>query len=197
MTGNNGYRQRVLAAFGRLVQGSVPFRRALDFGAGDGWVARQIVDLGWAREVCAVDVQLRKRTFHPVQAYDGLRLPFPDRSFDLVLSVDVLHHCPDPVKSLKDVLRVCRSTFLIKDHTYSSRWDFSVLSFLDELGNRRFGVPSRYRYQKGWSWSRTLEEEGFRQGALENPVHCGRFPFAWTDRLQYAARWERASNVDR
>lgn len=56
-----------------------------------------------------------------------------------------------------------RKVVLIKDHTYSSAAGRFTLSVLDELGNRRFGIPSPRNYQKRWSWFPCLEENGFRR----------------------------------
>jgi SAM-dependent methyltransferase len=39
-------------------------------------------------------------------SYDGRRLPFPDGSFDTVLSVQVLEHTPDPAALLAEMARV-------------------------------------------------------------------------------------------
>jgi SAM-dependent methyltransferase len=41
--------------------------------------------------------------------YDGLRLPFDDRAFDTVLSVQVLEHTPDPGLLLSEMSRVLRA----------------------------------------------------------------------------------------
>jgi SAM-dependent methyltransferase len=40
--------------------------------------------------------------------YDGRRLPFPDESFDTVMSVQVLEHTPDPAGLLVEMARVLR-----------------------------------------------------------------------------------------
>lgn len=40
--------------------------------------------------------------------YDGQRLPFPDASFDTVISVQVLEHTPDPAALVADMARVLR-----------------------------------------------------------------------------------------
>jgi ubiquinone/menaquinone biosynthesis C-methylase UbiE len=192
----NAYRRSIwpivaaaLAPHGRLDS-------ALDFGAGDGWFAAQFETSGLARRVTAVDVQVRERCFKPVEYYDGQRLPFADRSFDLVYAVDVLHHCPDPSTMLAEMLRCSRQWVLIKDHTYRNCFGWSALCVLDEIGNRRFGVPSRYQYQRGWDWLPAIEAAGYREQTLIYPARCHRGPLGYfTRRLNFVGLWRRASDA--
>ena len=58
--------------------------------------------------VAGVDVLVRGQTWIDVQASDGHRLPFADRSFDAVMFVDVLHHTQDPMELLAEAVRVAR-----------------------------------------------------------------------------------------
>jgi len=48
---------------------------------------------------------------------DGRRIPFPDRTFDLVVSNSLLHHLPDPTPVLDDIARVLkpRGSVFIRD----------------------------------------------------------------------------------
>ena len=70
----NAYRERVLRLVHRLIEPHLPVRRALDFGAGDGWFARRMFGDGSAAEVVAVDTMLRRNPHFPVELYDGARL---------------------------------------------------------------------------------------------------------------------------
>jgi SAM-dependent methyltransferase len=45
--------------------------------------------------------------------YDGRRLPFPDQSFDTVLSVQVLEHTPDPAALVMEMARVLHADGLL------------------------------------------------------------------------------------
>lgn len=175
-----------------ILASHAPFPAALDFGSGDGWFARQMLDEKLASEVVAVDVRRRRRAFVEPLVYDGERLPFPDRAFDLAYSIDVLHHCPDPRRSLRELLRCTGSCLLLKDHTYGGGAGWLALSIMDEIGNRRFGVPSRYRYQRDWEWNAVIEEAGFMLDRLVHPAAChvGLLGRA-TNHLQYLALWRR------
>ena len=169
------------------------YPRALDFGSGDGWFAQRVRTTGVASEVVAIDVLTRRRPFVAPLLYDGQRLPFPDRSFDLVYAVDVLHHCPEPIVGLREMLRVSRGDVVLKDHTFNNRAERVLLGLLDELGNRRFGVPSLYRYQRGWEWLPEFAAAGFRQVELQHPLVCDpRAPWRWwTPSVQFLGLWER------
>ncbi len=82
--------------------------RVLDVGAGESpWR-----DLMKGVEYVGADVDsagefgmLRNPDIH---YYDGIRLPFPDASFDHVLCVEVLEHVPEPAIFFVDLLRVMR-----------------------------------------------------------------------------------------
>lgn len=91
-------------------------REVLDFGCGSGYGSAEIATD--AIRVVGVDVspeaieqakagfqssQLEFRTIEPDQP-----LPFPDHSFDTVLSFQVLEHVNDPARYLSEVRRVLR-----------------------------------------------------------------------------------------
>jgi SAM-dependent methyltransferase len=82
-------------------------RRVLVFGAGRG---RREFDLrGPGREVVGVDVSpdvLANPQIDRGVVYDGRRLPFPDRYFDLCCTQSVIEHLPDPAATFVELARV-------------------------------------------------------------------------------------------
>lgn len=190
----NPYRQRVWQQLARMFEGIGRQDRVLDFGSGDGWFASQVVQQGWAQHLVALDVKRRERVLvEPLIYTPGAPIPFDDRSFDLVYSIDVLHHCADPFTQLQDIDRVARRFILLKDHTYETQLGRGILAVLDEVGNRRFGIPSLYQYQHRWAWRDHLQALGWRERALIHPSQChvgvlGRL----TNSLQYVALYERS-----
>lgn len=165
---------------------------ALDFGAGDGWFAMQFVNSGLARRVVAVDVLQRSHALVVPILFDGMRLPFADATFDLTFAIDVLHHCSSPERAIAEALRCTKTWFLCKDHTYNNGIEWATLCVLDELGNRRFGVPSPHRYQARWAWDRHFERHGFVRESLIHPVPCHRSILGrYTNHLQFVSLWRR------
>jgi SAM-dependent methyltransferase len=190
----DAYRHNVLERVREVLEGIAPLRTALDFGSGDGWFARRLMDEGLVEDVVGVDVRRRRRAHLEPILYDGSLLPFPDRSFDLVYAIDTVHHTPDPAASIREALRCCRSTFLLKDHTYRRPTTKLLISIIDELGNRRFGVPSIYKYQRGWEWLPVIEDAGFALEELRHPILCDTRPVlaGLTNGYQFIGRWRRA-----
>lgn len=186
------YRNNVLAIIERALNGLNGLTSALDFGAGDGWYAMSLVKSGRLGRIETVDVKLRAHVHIVPRLYDGTTLPYADASFDLAYAVDVLHHCPNPKSAIEEIMRVARRYILIKDHRCTSLVGRYTLAILDELGNRRFGIPSTYRYQQHWEWDAWLAEGGWRKVWLEYPATChkgllGRL----TNNLQYVAVYEK------
>ena len=100
------YLQLAQALVGQV---AVAGRRVLDLGAGTGVTGRAALAAG-ARGVVAADVavgMLRRcePPLHPIAA-DALRLPFRDRSFDVVLAAFCLGHLPSLAAGLCEARRV-------------------------------------------------------------------------------------------
>jgi SAM-dependent methyltransferase len=76
--------------------------RVLEIGGGSGFQASQLASLGC--DVVSLDVSgssPEHGRYHPVQLYDGVHIPFPNGSFDVVFSSNVLEH----VRALPQLLR--------------------------------------------------------------------------------------------
>lgn len=186
------YRQRILEKIRELIEPLGPLEGALDFGSGDGFFAVQLKDTHAVGSVTAVDVIERKSSLVIPILYNGERLPFPDNTFDLAYAIDVLHHCCDPPAALNDLIRCSRKYLLIKDHTYQGSIGKLILGLLDEIGNRRFGIPSPYLYQRGWAWVEQIESSGWRRLSLTYPMRCHTGMIgAATNGLQFVGLWEK------
>lgn len=110
----------------RFVLEHCPPGSALDVGCGTGALAARLADLGY--EMVGVDpsegmlrvLAERKSRVRGVRG-SGTSLEFPDDSFDLVLSVAVMHHiaAPDDVRrTLAEMVRVTKpgGRVLVWDH---------------------------------------------------------------------------------
>jgi SAM-dependent methyltransferase len=187
-----GYRTRVVDLIRQALLETLPIESALDVGAGDGWIARELQRGGQIERVQAVEVTRRDSLFVEPVLYDGRVLPFNDRSHDLVYAVDVVHHAEDPLYLLREMARVTSRWLLIKDHTSRNRLDRCELFVLDQLGNRRFGVQSPGHYQREFDWLALLEVAGFHRRALIHPARCHTGAVGMmTNRLQFLALLER------
>ena len=82
-------------------------RTLLELGAGTGQQARMLQSRGY--DVTAIDLPsshyYRERVF-PVTDYDGVAVPFADRSFDVVFSSNVLEHVVQLDRVLGELRRV-------------------------------------------------------------------------------------------
>jgi SAM-dependent methyltransferase len=101
---------------------SVPRGRVLDVGSGPGRLAARIARMAPALKVTGLDISdemiERARTVAVVSFVDSrvefrmgdvASLPFPDASFDAVVSTFSLHHWSDPAQGLSEIYRVLRS----------------------------------------------------------------------------------------
>jgi len=135
--------------------------RVLDVGSGDGLLATRVMALRPDVSIRGVDVLARPTSHIPVELFDGVRLPFPDRSFDAVMMVDVLHHASEQDRLLRDMARVTRGVVVIKDHLVHGLLAHPTLRFMDWVGNVRHGVALPYAY-----WSRDRWQQSFDAARL-------------------------------
>ncbi len=137
----------------RALAKAIPGRgTVLDLGCGDGQVAFSLMRLRPDLQVEGVDIVPRAKTLVPVRQYDGVTLPYEDKSFDYVTIVDVLHHTNDPVPILREACRVAREGVVIKDHLREGFLAQATLAIMDWIGNFGDGVPMPYNYLSRDEW---------------------------------------------
>jgi SAM-dependent methyltransferase len=99
----------------RAEEGAVALRRirrgavVLDLGAGTGQQALQFSQHGL--DVSAIDLPLSLHSnerVYPVQDYDGEHIPFPDQSFDVVFSSNVMEHIKNLPAMHAEIRRVLK-----------------------------------------------------------------------------------------
>jgi SAM-dependent methyltransferase len=136
----------------------------LDVGCGSGWVAARLaqhsglaistVDIGDFRAVPTPD-------FH---VFDGVRLPFADKSIDASLFSFVLHHVPDELKPIliAEAKRVCRKRILVIEDTPSTWFDRWVNQRHGESFRRRIRSRERFGFLDRDQWMRLFSLLGLR-----------------------------------
>lgn len=164
----------------------------LDVGCGDGLIAKLIMERRPDVKLQGIDVLLRPQTHVPVLQFDGFKIPHPDKSFDCVMFVDVLHHTEDPMILLSEAARVARIAVVLKDHCRDGLLAQQTLRFMDWVGNARHGVVLPYNY-----WSDAQWQEGFAKLGLktaERRDSLGLYPFpaslAFERSLHFIARMD-------
>jgi len=148
----------------------------LDVGSGDGQLARLVGDKRPDISIQGIDVLLRKDSAIPVEEFDGTTIPYCERSFDVVMFIDVLHHTDDPMVLLREAVRVARQIILIKDHTLQGALAHSTLRFMDWLGNARHNVPLPYNYWTPAQWHGACEKLGLSVSSRESNLKLYPFP---------------------
>lgn len=93
----------------RIVGFLEPGARVLELGAGTGKQAAELTARGFKVEAIEIpDSNYATTRVFPVRDYDGRHIPFPDTSFDIVFSSNVLEHVPDLTQLHSEVRRVLR-----------------------------------------------------------------------------------------
>ncbi len=145
-----GRRVRVLSE--RLANLIPEHARVLDVGCGDGSISHRIQETRQDVYIEGLEVMLRQEVAIPVTEFDGHRIPFDSKSFDVVMLVDVLHHTEDPTGLLGEAQRVATGGILLKDHTRTGFLAGLTLRVMDWVGNAPHGVVLPYNYWTEGQW---------------------------------------------
>jgi SAM-dependent methyltransferase len=146
-------------------------RRVLDAGAGEGYGVAMIGAAG-AASVVGVDID-DEAVAHAKETYgaefiqgDITALPFPDKSFDLVVCFETIEHVSDPATALMEFRRVLsddglliistpnRDEYLVENEFHER--EYSPEEF-DGLLSDQFRLRTRL-YQQNWLLSAILDE---------------------------------------
>jgi SAM-dependent methyltransferase len=168
---------------GKVAPHVAPGMTVLDLGSGTGRIARWLTDRVGIRPTLADVAEFGNRvgSFAYVRLEDPLRLPFPDRSFDAVLMLFVLHHIEDwkdQERSVFEAARVTGRRLMIIEDTPSSALERRLNVAWDWLLNLRHGVPKPFTFRTVEGWRSVLRRSGLTIRHLE--TYRARWPTLMT-----------------
>ena len=118
----------------------------LDIGCGDMTITTILAERDEKLTCTGVDIYPNTKHWENYVAFDGKTLPFEDKSFDIVLFSDVLHHDYENLHQLIREAKRVADFIIIKDHFEYGLFSRSLLQLADIVGNYGYGVsiPKRY-----------------------------------------------------
>lgn len=184
-------RVQVIAAHAaRLVPRDV---QVLDVGTGDGRIAAALAAARPDLRIEGLDVLVRPDAAIPVSGFDGRTIPKAARSVDVVTLFDVLHHADDPEALLAEAARVARRCVILKDHIANGWIARAILAFMDDVGNRRYGVALPHHYLSAGQWSSAIARLGLTRAQWE-VGGLGLYP--WPASVVFGARLHVLARLD-
>jgi SAM-dependent methyltransferase len=150
-----------------------PSADALEIGTGTGALLRTLLERGCRMQGVEINGALiaEGQRWHgalPIQKVSGIALPFPDASFDVVLSFDVFEHIPDSDAHLREVRRVLRpgGSYLMQT---PNKWTNVVFETIRWRSFTRFREDHCSLHTLG-QLRRRLERHGFDVTVSDVPV---------------------------
>ncbi|MBI5643008.1 MAG: class I SAM-dependent methyltransferase [Deltaproteobacteria bacterium] len=144
-------------------KGELKGKKLLDAGSGTGWFSARASALG--ATVTSLDVgenllnEVKKKCDTARVVGDVTDLKFPDRSFDCIVSTEVIEHTPDPKKAISEMARVLRKNGVIALTVPNRFWHFAVT-----IGNvLKLRPYDGFENWVGWSeLKREFEKNGLK-----------------------------------
>jgi len=113
-------RKRVLSAIDsvreiKTITQSIEINTLLDVGSGDGTVLQEIENAGLAKKISVAEISdssieiIKKRglkSIESIKQFDGYKIPYDDKSFDVSMATYVLEHVEHERMFLKEMARV-------------------------------------------------------------------------------------------
>jgi SAM-dependent methyltransferase len=167
--GKNIRTHRVNIIFGHIHNYLSVNEDILDIGAGDCFLAKRIKEETGAN-IIPVDVIDNNLTDLKLIIYDGLKLPFKDKSFDIVLIIYTLHHCTNIHAVLEEAKRVSRKKLIILEDIYYTKFGFFGLKLLDLWLGLLEGMSTPSNFKRPEEWELLFNQLNFK---IEKKIHLG------------------------
>ena len=137
----------------------------LDIGAGRCFIAEEVREKNNADVTC-LDVKNLSQTGMKVVVYDGRKIPFKSNEFDTALIAYVLHHCEEPIKVLKEAIRVTKGNIIIFEDTKPS----AFVNMMDFLSNKLRGVKTPFKFRTEKEWLKIFKKLNLKIVAVKHNV---------------------------
>lgn len=122
----------------------------LDVGSGKGCVSKYLKQYNKTLKPICLDI---KKTNVDVNG-SAVYLPFKDKSFDITIVIDVLHHTTQIITILKELKRVTKNHIIIKEQAFTSVISKLMILFGDELTNKH----AIYNHLHYCTWKEIFKE---------------------------------------
>lgn len=146
--------------------------KILDLGCGSGIVGKTFQEFFQA-EIIGVDIKDCRVCPIPFKLIDGKNLPFPEKSFDVVLINYVLHHSKDPQALLKESKRVGKKIIIFEDLP-EGLFSKLICKFHGLSYSKLFRNPNFISFKSEMDWEKVFREIGlnviFKQRRHNFPV---------------------------
>lgn len=145
--------------------------RLLDIGCGDMTITNILAQKGDRISCTGVDIYPNTKDWENYVAFDGKTLPFSDKSYDVVLFSDVLHHDAENLHQLIQEAKRVASFIIIKDHFEYGFFSRTLLQVADIIGNYGYGVSIPKRYFSKKRFQAILAQEQLEEIKLICPIY--------------------------
>jgi 2-polyprenyl-3-methyl-5-hydroxy-6-metoxy-1,4-benzoquinol methylase len=155
---------------------SIKGPRVLDYGCGNGVIGELVAEEG--HEVTLGDVYRNSSSLPFLNLNKENDL---EDMFDTVMLLTVLHHCENPILTLKHAIRLVKpgGTIIINESIYGVRdnsmfgklsfdQQWKTAAFIDHFANRILYDPKEkinipYNFQTRENWFKTFKEHGLKE----------------------------------
>ncbi len=168
-------KKRLRVVFEELLPKKLTKLKLLDAGCGTGWFSKAAVQKGV--QVTSMDIgpklleQVKKKCKSKRVVGSVMKMPFKERTFDVVISSEVIEHVTHPNKALKEFYRVLKPGGILILTTPNRFWHFSLF-WANVIGVRPYqGLENWYSWK---SLRENLEKVGFVV-EVQKGIHA--FPF--------------------
>ncbi|MFH1592603.1 MAG: class I SAM-dependent methyltransferase [Candidatus Woesearchaeota archaeon] len=151
----------------------------LDYGCDDGSTAKRVMKFNPSLKIVGVDIQSNRPAKIPRKTYDGKKIPYPSNTFDIVMSLDVLHHTKNIPEHIKEMKRVSKKYLIIKDHMRYGFFSKLLISFTDYISNVSYGIKCAFNFPLKKEWYQMFKEQNL--DLIKNPKKLN-FGFGITER---------------
>ncbi len=123
--------KRLDVVYRELLTENIKGKTILDAGCGTGWFSQ--VAAGRGAKVTSMDVgsELLKQVAQKCHSHrvvgDLMKMPFKAKSFDVVVSSEVIEHVTDPEKAISEMYRVLKPGGILILTTPNRFWYFSLM----------------------------------------------------------------------
>jgi ubiquinone/menaquinone biosynthesis C-methylase UbiE len=153
-----------------LNPGEIKGKKFLDAGSGTGWFSKKASEIG--ASVTSLDVgenilsEVAKKCDTTRVVGSILEIPFPDATFDIVVSTEVIEHTPNPRQAISELCRVLKPSGILIVTVPNRIWLWSCL-----IANALKLRP--YEGYENWVWYRDLKKWVEEEDSMHVEQHFG------------------------